>query len=100
MNEREARESGLRLKAWVSRSGRLSGAELRPDTPQIPNSFPTSFRKEKYVPVAIILSGDDLITPISPDAAPKNELRPRCRIRARRDRRRRPAPPTRSRSAA
>ena len=38
---------------------------LSSETAQIPNSFLTSFRNRQSVPVAMILSGDDLIMPSS-----------------------------------
>ena len=61
--------TGQRWRAAGSRKAFRQTLWLRPntssETTQIPNSFRTSFRNRQSVPVAMILSGDDLIMPSS-----------------------------------
>ena len=70
--------SNLNMRRRFSLSARLTGSAAgaarsdlecsmasRFETTQIPSSFLTSLRNRQYVPVAMILSGDDLIIPTS-----------------------------------
>jgi hypothetical protein len=49
--------------SWLA--SRASGEITLVETPQIPNSFLTSLMNRQSVPFAMIVSGDDLIMPIS-----------------------------------
>jgi hypothetical protein len=64
VNKLASRRDFLSSARWSSRS-ELTRRMPRPEAAQIPSSFLTSLMNRQSVPVAMIWSGDDLITPIS-----------------------------------